>query len=103
MRTGVAFEQSYSFIDDAGKGGYGTVQALVNIVHEFRGDTSVTVAGTPLDSEADDWTAELGLAASFTDADGVYTVYGDAQVSTGLESFADSYAVKGATGIKMMF
>lgn len=103
LRTGVAFEQSYSFIDDAGKGGYGTVQALVNIVHEFRGDTSVAVAGTPLDSEADDWTAELGLAASFAGANGVYAVYGDAQVSTGLDDFADGYVLKGATGVKMMF
>ncbi|MGJ8535273.1 MAG: autotransporter outer membrane beta-barrel domain-containing protein [Alphaproteobacteria bacterium] len=103
LRTGVAFEQGYSFIDDAGKGGYGTVQALVNIVHEFRGDTSVAVAGTPLDSEADDWTAELGLAASFAGANGVYAVYGDAQVSTGLDDFADGYVLKGATGVKMMF
>lgn len=103
LRTGVAFEQGYSFINDAGNGGYGTVQALVNVVHEFRGDTSVAVAGTPLDSEADDWTAELGLAASFTGADGVYAIYGDALVSTGLDDFADSYVLKGATGVKMMF
>ncbi len=103
LRAGVAVEQGYSFVDAAGQGGYGAVQALVNVTREFRDGTRVTVAGTPLTSQADDWTGEIGLGASFTSADGVYAVYGDALVATGLESFADSYEIKGSAGVKLMF
>lgn len=103
LRTGVAIERGFSVMDETGQGGYGTISTIANVYHEFREGTSVAVSGIPLNTETDAWSGEIGLGASFASADGIYAIHGNANVSTGLEDFAESFAVTGAANMTINF
>lgn len=103
LRVGMVVESGFSLVDEAGNGGFGNVQLIANVYHEFRNEMSVSVAGTPLANEADDWVGEIGIGGSFTNADGVYTVFGNASASSGLDNTFDGYALDGSAGVKIAF
>lgn len=108
LRTGLIMEHGFSVSDSKGEdgtrlSGFGNVQLIANLYHEFLDEVSVVVSNTPLKSEPDAWTGELGLGASFTSVQSGNAIYGNALVSGGLDNTFDSYAVKGSAGVKLPF
>ena len=75
--------------------------AIANIHHDFGGDSTVMVSGTPLAYRADPWTAEIGAGFTRSFADGRHTVFGEVNTSTGLGSIGGSYAGSGRLGLRM--
>ncbi len=99
-RLGVAASHERTWQDNGG-GQALHVEGIMNLYHEFEDGVRVDVAGTRLTSGQHRWTGEIGGRFTRAFNDDAYALYGELSVSTDLEDFGDSYALKGSLGLTM--
>ncbi len=97
-RLGIAASHERTWQDNGG-GQALHVEGIMNLYHEFEDGVRVDVAGTRLTSGQHRWTGELGGRFTRAFNDDAYALYGELSVSTDLEDFGDSYALKGSLGL----
>jgi len=101
-RFGISAERERSWTDDAGMVRRTNLYALANLHYEFLDGTRVDVSTTPLISEAEPLSGELGLGGTYSWNDDKYSVYGQASARTSLlDGFGDSYELRGTAGFKV--
>jgi outer membrane autotransporter protein len=94
VRAGVAAEHDF-----AGEGGrMGKVFAVANLLHDFSGDRTVTVAGVPLLQNIDATWGEIGAGVSLPTGDAV-TLYGHGKYRRSI-SGEDSSGYNVAGGVR---
>ena len=100
-RIGLAANYATNWKGDDGLMVNTSVYGIANLYQEMLGGTVVNVAGTDFDTDNDKTWAGIGAGGSYAWADNKYAVYGEGSVNTGLNHFADSYALKGTVGFKV--
>lgn len=103
LRMGIAVDRDVSWTGDNGKMQRSHIYGIANLIHEFNPEVSTVTSGTTLASTTDDWTGELGIGFTRNFNDDKYSLYGEANVSTGLDNFGDSYRLGGTIGARLKF
>ncbi|MCP4044777.1 MAG: autotransporter outer membrane beta-barrel domain-containing protein, partial [Gammaproteobacteria bacterium] len=103
VRIGISGEHQYDWTGEDGMHNHGRVHAIANLYHEFLDGTAVNVSGVQLSSQLDGWSGEVGIGGSISNAGENVTLFGEATVTSSLENFAQSYSMKGITGIRISF
>lgn len=97
-RLGLALDHQQSWRDQSGTLVRSNIYGITNLYYEFRGGTSVDVAGTGFASEYERLAAGIGLGGTYSWDDEKYSIYGEALVKT---SFDDEYSVGGNVGLRV--
>lgn len=100
-RLGVTLDNEASWQAENGTVRRHHVYAIANLYNEFLDGTSVDVSGASLANRSDRLWGSLGLGGSYNWNDDKYSVYGEAIAYTSLNSFGDSYAIKGTVGLRI--
>lgn len=101
-RLGLSVDYRYAWRGTSGQLSRSTVYAIANLYQELIGGSGkVKVAGVDFDTGSDRTWGGLGAGGTLTWADDKYAFYGEGSVNTSLRAFAESYAVKGAVGLKV--
>ena len=103
LRLGIAASRDKIWLDDVAQTQRSHVYAVANLIREFDDQTVVEIDGTKLSSQPDQWTGELGLGFTRNINDDKYSVYGEINVASSLESFATSYRLGGTLGMRLSF
>jgi fibronectin-binding autotransporter adhesin len=98
LRLGLAAERGWT----TATGESGRVYGIANVTREFRGDTSVSLDGDALTTDAVDVTGELGVGLSYDwqNAGKTSSLFGQVEVSRDL-SGGDLTAVSGTAGLRI--
>ncbi len=102
-RLGITADREASWQGDGGDLRRSHVYAIANLHYEFLDGAQVNVAGTSFSQRQDRLWGELGLGGSYNWADDKYSLYGEADISTSLANFADSYELSGTAGFRVKF
>jgi outer membrane autotransporter protein len=102
-RLGLSAENSRSWVGDGGRLVRTNVYGIANLYYEFREGTQVNVAGTPFANANERLWGGIGGGSSYNWSNDQYSLYAEAQLSTGLEHFGDSYSVGGTLGFRAKF
>uniref|UniRef100_UPI00236033EE autotransporter family protein n=1 Tax=Brucella anthropi TaxID=529 RepID=UPI00236033EE len=94
-RIGLAANYANNWKGDDGLMVNTTLYGIANLYQEMLGGAVVNVAGTDFDTNNDKTWAGIGAGGTYAWADNKYAIYGEGSVNTGLNHFADSYALKG--------
>ncbi|WP_428086980.1 autotransporter outer membrane beta-barrel domain-containing protein [Candidatus Thioglobus sp.] len=76
---------------------------IANVIHEFNNDRSVNVSGFNLDSNADDWTGEIGVGGSYNWNNDEHSLYGEIKANTSLNKIGDNNGYEGRIGVRINF
>src|SRR5690606_35690564 len=95
LRIGLAAERSWRKADNAGR-----LYGIANLIHDFKGESSVIIDGLALTTSDPKTVAELGLGASIDWQSGKRTtsLYGQINASHGLDR-GDLSGLSGTAGL----
>src|SRR5690606_14965709 len=99
----LGFSADYWSAQTAAASARSNVYGIANLYYEFLNGTKVDVAGTPFASHLGRLWGGVGVGGKYSWAEGRYSVFGEALVTTSLETFADSYAYTGTAGVRVMW
>lgn len=100
-RFGLAVEQQTSWADEQGEIARTAIHGIANVYYEVLDGTSVSVAGTEIESQNDRAWGEIGVGGSYNWGNDAYALYGELSTSSSFQNFADSYTVKGTAGLRI--
>lgn len=100
-RVGLAAEYESRWKAENGTTSRANVYGIANLYHEFLDGYRVSVAGTEFTSRNDRSWGGIGLGATLNWDDDKYSVFGEASVSTSLNSFGDGHRVAGTVGLRV--
>lgn len=100
LRLGAELSNEKTWMAKDGTTSRRSVRAGVHMVREFKPETMIVVAGTPLRSKRDATTAEITLGGTYNWSDDRNSIYGQVAASTGLDNFGDSHRVRGTVGFR---
>ncbi len=101
LRLGAQLDKQLSADGDGVTNGF----IIANVIHEFEGDTQVTVSGTKLSNSVDQWSGELGGGIKHAWDEGTmhYETFAAITAGTSLNNFGDSNSVQLELGLKAKF
>lgn len=100
-RLGVALDHEASWQNDAGLTDRAHIYGLANLYYGFTSGARVNVASTMFTQEQMRLWGGLGLGGSYNWNDDKYSIYGEGEIKTSLNSFGDSYTLKGNIGFRV--
>lgn len=100
-RLGLSVDYQNSWRNEQGGLNRSTVYGIANFYNEFLNGTQVDVASVRFTNKSDRLWAGLGLGGTYNWSDEKYSLYGEGSVNTSLSHFGDSYAYKGAIGLRV--
>ena len=100
-RLGVTVDHEASWQNAAGLTDRAHVYGIANLYYGFTNGTKVNVAGTQFAQEQERLWGGLGVGGSYNWNDDKYSIYGEGLVNTSLNSFGDSYTIKGNVGFRV--
>ena len=101
LRLGVSLDQESAGEREGGDGRRTHFYGIANLYYDLIEDTGVTVGGTGLTSDGDQFWGSLGVGGTYSWADGKYAVYGEGLVSSSLANLGDSYANSATVGVRI--
>ncbi|KAA0971939.1 autotransporter outer membrane beta-barrel domain-containing protein [Aureimonas fodinaquatilis] len=99
-RIGLALDSEASWQSDNGTMSRRHIYGIANLYYEFLDGTLVDVSGENFATENERLWGGVGLGGSYNWNDDRYSLYGEGLVSTALDNFGDSYALKGTVGFR---
>uniref|UniRef100_UPI003340FD0F autotransporter family protein n=1 Tax=Castellaniella defragrans TaxID=75697 RepID=UPI003340FD0F len=99
-RLGLMLDHQSSWQAGNGRMSRARVYGIANLYYEFLDGTAITIQDVSFASRQDRVWGGLGAGVSYNWNDGKYSLYGEGIVSTSLDSFADSYSLKGNIGFR---
>ncbi|MFC5385547.1 autotransporter outer membrane beta-barrel domain-containing protein, partial [Aquamicrobium segne] len=100
-RLGVTLDHETSWQNDAGMTDRAHVYGIANLYYGFSEGTKVNVADEQFTQEQQRLWGGLGVGGSYNWNDDKYSIYGEGLVNTSLNSFGDSYTLKGNLGFRV--
>ena len=99
-RLGLAADYERSVADE---GRQWRVYTIANLSYQALGSARVRVDDQLVASREDRWHGEVGVGGTHSWADGRYTLFGQVDVGTSLEDFADTYDLTATAGLRLSF
>ncbi|OHV72809.1 autotransporter outer membrane beta-barrel domain-containing protein [Ensifer sp. LCM 4579] len=99
-RLGLTLDRQTEWRDAAGQTSKTHLYGIANLYYDFRGTSTVEVAGTAFDSENEALWGGIGTGGTYSWSDGKYALYGETLVRTSLNQFADSYTLSATLGFR---
>ena len=102
-RLGVSADYKADWQDTNGQAGSTHLYGVTNVSYEFLGGTSTLIAGDSVSSKNDPFWGGVGIGGSLNWADDRFSLFGEANFASSLESFGKSYSLGATAGIKGKF
>jgi outer membrane autotransporter protein len=100
LRLGVEVSHEESWEAEDGTTSRRSLRAGAHVFHEFKPETQVVVAGTPLRSKRETTLGEITLGGTYNWSDDRNSLYSEVGAGTGLDNFGDSYRVRATVGFR---
>lgn len=102
-RLGVSADYKADWQDAKGQTGSTHLYGVTNVSHEFLEGTSTLIGSDSVSSKNDPFWGGVGIGGSLNWADDRFSLFGEANFATSLESFGKSYSLGATAGIKGKF
>lgn len=102
-RLGLSADYSKQWAEGAAAGRALDAYGIVNVYQDFSSPSGVEVAGIHFEQRNERTWAGVGVGATYSWKNGLYALYGKADVRTSMQDFGKSYGVAGVVGVRMRF
>ncbi len=100
-RLGLSADWQDSWKDASGQIQRGRIYGIANVYYDFLDPYKVNVADTVFKQSPGKTWGGLGLGGSYSWNNDMYSVYGEVNAQTALNSFGDSYVLNGTLGVRV--